>query len=506
MAASRPTGASALQFRVMRLPRPTLEMESPLRFAPEDLLGTCVPVDSLPRPSSEAFERRLDLFAAEGASGLSGTLVLPQSFGVVHLGETFASYVSVSNASDRVARDVAVKVELQTNRRRVALFDCGAAPLPAIQPGSSYDFIVEHDLKELGAHTLACTVEYAEDVPAGVPVDRRRHPQHFKFDVANPVAVRTKTRPGRDGSTFLETCVENATKTPLLLSAATFEPAPRFTCRAVLPPKSARANGFAIPDGADAGGGVGLPSLAGRDLRVLDAAGGAAHFIFELREKPRGRRGEAGEASEMVEMVEENADASAPPDALGKLEIRWRGRMGETGRLQTQQILGAPKPAKPAGDVELRLDSESMEGLDTVTLAAPVSLAFVARNANAAVATPELELVVLDDDEAPADDAGGAGDPENSEKEKGAGFRAGSRGDADGALVFEASSPGIAVDGARAVRLGRLAPGASARAVVTVVPLRCGARRAPGVAVREATEQGRTYAYMRGIELVVKRA
>ena len=494
MAASRPTGASALQFRVMRLPRPTLEMESPLRFAPEDLLGTCVPVDSLPRPSSEAFERRLDLFAAEDASGLSGTLVLPQSFGVVHLGETFASYVSVSNASDRVARDVAIKVELQTNRRRVALFDCGAAPLPAIQPGSSYDFIVEHDLKELGAHTLACTVEYAEDVPAGVPADRRRHPQHFKFDVANPVAVRTKTRPGRDGATFLETCVENATKTPLLLSAATFEPAPRFTCRAVLPPKSARANGFAIPDGADAGGGVGLPSLAGRDLRVLDAAGGAAHFLFELREKPRGWRGEAGEAGETDETVEENADA------LGKLENRWRGRAGETGRLQTQQILGAPKPAKPAGDVELKLDPESMEGLDTVTLAAPVSLAFVAKNANAATATPELELVVLDDDEAPADDAGGAGDPENSEKEKG------SRGDADGALVFEASSPGIAVDGARAVRLGRLAPGASARAVVTVVPLRCGARRTPGVAVREATEQGRTYAYMRGIELVVKRA
>ena len=500
MAASRPTGASALQFRVMRLPRPTLEIESPLRFAAEDLLGTCVPRDSIPHPSSEAFERRLDLFAAEDASGMTGMLLLPQNFGVVHLGETFASYVSVSNSSDRVARDVAIKVELQTNRRRVALFDNAAAPLPAIQPGASYDFIVEHDLKELGAHTLACTVEYAEDVPAGVPADRRRHPQHFKFDVANPVAVRTKTRPGRDGATFLETCVENATKAPLLLSAATFEPAPRFTCREVLPPKSARANGFAIPDGADAGGGVGLPSLAGRDLRVLDAAGGAAHFLFELREKPRGWRGEAGEAGETVETVEENADA------LGKLEIRWRGRAGETGRLQTQQILGAPKPAKRAGDVDLKLDPESMEGLDTVTLAAPVSLAFVARNANAAVATPELELVVLDDDEAPADDAGGAGDPENSEKENGAGFRAGSRGDADGALVFEASSPGIAVDGARAVRLGRLAPGASARAVVTVVPLRCGARRAPGVAVREATEQGRTYAYMRGIELVVKRA
>ena len=493
MAASRPTGSSALQFRVMRLPRPTLEIESSLlKFAPEDLLGACVPVDALPRPSSEAFERRLDVFAAEDASGVSGTLVLPQSFGVVHLGETFASYVSVSNSSDRVARDVAIKVVLQTNRRRVALFDCAAAPLPAIQPGSSYDFIVEHDLKELGAHTLACTVEYAEDVPAGVPVDRRRHPQHFKFDVANPVAVRTKTRPGRDGATFLEACVENATKQTLLLSAATFEPAPRFTCHAVLPPKSAGANGFAIPDGADAGGGVGLPSLAGRDLRVLDAAGGSAHFLFELREKQSGWRGEAGAG---------DADAATPPDALGKLEIRWRGRMGETGRLQTQQILGAPKP-DAAGDVELTLDPGTRP--ETATLATPVSLAFVARNANAAVATPELELVVLDDDdEAPADarGAGGAGGAE-----KGAAPTWGSDGGADGALEFEASPPGIAVDGARAVRLGRLAPGASARAVVTVVPLRCGARRAPGVAVREATEQGRTYAYMRGIELVVKRA
>lgn len=486
MAASRPTGASALQFRVMRLPRPTLEIESPLRFAAEDLLGTCVPRDSIPHPSSEAFERRLDLFAAEDASGMTGMLLLPQNFGVVHLGETFASYVSVSNSSDRVARDVAIKVELQTNRRRVALFDNAAAPLPAIQPGASYDFIVEHDLKELGAHTLACSVGYAEDVPAGVPADRRRHPQHFKFDVANPVAVRTKVRPGRDGATFLEACVENATKTPLLLSAATFEPAPRFTCDAVGPPKSAGANGASIPAGADAGGGVGLPSLAGRDLCVLDAAGGSAHFLFELREKRGGWRGEAGEASAA-------ADAATPPDALGKLEIRWRGRMGETGRLQTQQILGAPKP-DAAGDIELIIDPGSRP--ETATLATPVSLAFVATNANATVATPELELVVLDDDDDAADDAG--------EPDKGTGSVW--DGGADGRLVFEASSPGMAVDGARAVSLGRLAPGASARAVVTVVPLRCGARCTPRVAVRAATEEGRTYAYMRGIELMVKRA
>lgn len=32
--------------------------------------------------------------------------------------------------------------------------------------------------------------------------------------------------------------------------------------------------------------------------------------------------------------------------ALGKLEIKWRGSLGEVGRLQTQQILGPPLPAK----------------------------------------------------------------------------------------------------------------------------------------------------------------
>jgi hypothetical protein len=488
-------GATTLQFRVMRLPRPTLELETPLRFAPEDLLGACVPAESLPRPTSEAFERRLDLFAAEDASGLSGMLVLPQSFGVVHLGETFASYVSVANHTDRVARDVGVKVELQTQRRRVALFDNTATPLSAIQPGASYDFIVEYDLKELGAHTLACTVGYSEDVPAGAPggADRRRHPQHFKFDVANPIAVRTKVRQGRDGATFLEACVENATKTPLLLSAATFEPAPRFTCDAIVPPKSAGANGSTIPDGARAGGGVGLPSLEGRDLLVLDASGGSAHFLFELRENRAGHH-----------MKVSSVETAFPADALGKLEIRWRGRMGETGRLQTQQILGAPKP-ETAGDVELALDPESRPS--TAILAMPVYLQFIARNTNATSTTPPLELVVLDDDE--TEDARANPPAENGAQVSNCGDS--NFGSADGRMVIDDSSSGMAVDGMRAVPLGRLAPGASACAVVTVVPLLPGARRTPRVVVRESadlatgTRSGRIVGYMRGIEIMVGR-
>ena len=43
---------NALQFRVMRLPRPTLELETPLRFAPEDLFGACEAEASLPNQTS----------------------------------------------------------------------------------------------------------------------------------------------------------------------------------------------------------------------------------------------------------------------------------------------------------------------------------------------------------------------------------------------------------------------------------------------------------------------
>jgi len=80
------------------------------------------------------------------------------------------------------------------------------------------------------------------------------------------------------------------------------------------------AGEWGAPDAG--GGGVGLPSLAGRPLHVLNPSGGSVHFLFELRAR------------------ESQADAPAEGgNTLGKLEICWKGNMGEAGRLQTQQIL-----------------------------------------------------------------------------------------------------------------------------------------------------------------------
>jgi hypothetical protein len=166
----------------------------------------------------------------------------------------------------------------------------------------------------------------------------------------------TEVRPGREGSTLLEACIENATRAPLLLSSAKFEPSAHLECTALTPPVASGA-GVVFPEvgsggagGAGAGGGggggggggsggevggavgggggwgapdvsgdnVGLPSLAGRALHVLAPSGGSTHFLFELRAKSAA------------------AADGAPPleggNTLGKLEICWKGHM--VGRLQ----------------------------------------------------------------------------------------------------------------------------------------------------------------------------
>lgn len=49
---------------------------------------------------------------------------------------------------------------------------------------------LQHDVKELGPHTLACSSLYT--APDG---ERKYLPQHFRFASANPMVVRTRVRP-----------------------------------------------------------------------------------------------------------------------------------------------------------------------------------------------------------------------------------------------------------------------------------------------------------------------
>ncbi|VAH04871.1 unnamed protein product [Triticum turgidum subsp. durum] len=203
----------SLAFRVMRLSRPSLRPDPAalLRFDPRDVF---LPEDALtsPDPSAAAdflqgllqppdsgaattvpgdftFRDRFLLHDTADALAPPGLLVLPQAFGAIYLGETFCSYISINNSSGLEAREVIIKAEIQTERQRILLLDTSKSPVESIRSGGRYDFIVEHDVKELGAHTLVCTALYNDG-----DAERKYLPQFFKFTVSNPLSVRTKVR------------------------------------------------------------------------------------------------------------------------------------------------------------------------------------------------------------------------------------------------------------------------------------------------------------------------
>ncbi|KQJ97303.1 trafficking protein particle complex subunit 13 [Brachypodium distachyon] len=331
----------SLAFRVMRLSRPSLRPDPAalLRFDPRDVF---LPEDALtsPDPSAAAellhgllhppdsavsttavpgdftFRDRFLLRDPADALALPGLLVLPQAFGAIYLGETFCSYISINNSSGLEAREVIIKAEIQTERQRILLLDTSKSPVESIRSGGRYDFIVEHDVKELGAHTLVCTALYNDG-----DAERKYLPQFFKFTVSNPLSVRTKVRTIKD-TTYLEACIENHTKSNLYMDQVDFEPAEQWSATILEADEHPSVVKSTIRD------------LCKQPI-LIRAGGGIYNYLYQLRPS-------SDESSQI------KAEGSS---VLGKFQITWRTNLGEPGRLQTQNINSTPTPSK---DVDLR--------------------------------------------------------------------------------------------------------------------------------------------------------
>ncbi|KAK9057996.1 hypothetical protein SSX86_022836 [Deinandra increscens subsp. villosa] len=312
-------GTQSLAFRVMRLCRPTFHVETPLRFDLSDLIvgeDDDDPQSQFRRLLQSQSSTTTDLTYTNrfllhddhpsDAMGLPGMLVLPQSFGAIYLGETFCSYISINNSSSFEVRDIVIKAEIQTERQRILLLDTTKTPVETIRAGGRYDFIVEHDVKELGAHTLVCTAQYSDG-----DAERKYLPQYFKFTVSNPLSVRTKVRVVKE-TTYLEACLENNTKSNLYMDQVDFEPASNWS--AVL----LRADSHHSEKSVSASREIFKPPI------LIKSGGGIHNYLYQL--KP---------------LLDESAPMKFEgSNVLGKLQITWRTNLGEPGRLQTQQITG----------------------------------------------------------------------------------------------------------------------------------------------------------------------
>jgi trafficking protein particle complex subunit 13 len=92
---------------------------------------------------------------------ISEMLTLPSAFGNIQLGETFSSCLSVNNETTNEVEGVSLRVEMQTATTKTILSEDGG-PDFRLAAGDTLEKVVEHEIKELGQHVLACTVSYRQ--------------------------------------------------------------------------------------------------------------------------------------------------------------------------------------------------------------------------------------------------------------------------------------------------------------------------------------------------------
>ncbi|KAJ1904347.1 hypothetical protein LPJ81_002546 [Coemansia sp. IMI 209127] len=307
-----------LTLKVMRLSRPAL---SDTRQFPLD--GGTTPITlalqeaelNRPTQSGQVFGdlclpddmHPLDSFP------LSETLVLPRAFGTMYLGETFTAHLCLCNETSLVVRDIGMRVVMQTATQKLSLFDNSGTGqqqqqqqqdegLKQLQAGQPFNLQVLHEIKELGVHILGCTISYLS-----AQGDRRTLQKSFKFQVSNPLVVKTKVN-HLENDVLLEIQVHNATQNTMALERLRFE----------------AANPFDADDLNTVDGNV--PVWSG-SLGFMQP-GDVRQYLYRLRPQ-----------LPSVQMTVEQERAIKYASALGRLDIVWRSAFGGVGRLQTSQLL-----------------------------------------------------------------------------------------------------------------------------------------------------------------------
>ncbi|VVB03672.1 unnamed protein product [Arabis nemorensis] len=317
---SRRLGPHSLAFRVMRLCKPSFHVDPPLRIDPFDLLAGEDFSDD--RTSASLFRRHVSsIDAVDSDLSYRNRFLLNHPTDPIGRSISEKRFVAISASTivpvpkfGMLPLRIICK-QIQTERQRILLLDTSKAPVESIRTGGRYDFIVEHDVKELGAHTLVCSALYND-----ADGERKYLPQFFKFVVANPLSVRTKVRVVKE-TTYLEACIENHTKANLFMDQVDFEPAKQWSAVRL---QNEDHHSTEDPLTSDLSGLIPKPPV------IIRSGGGIHNYLYKLSPST--------DVSGQTKFQGSNI--------LGKFQITWRTNLGEPGRLQTQQILGPPVSRK----------------------------------------------------------------------------------------------------------------------------------------------------------------
>eukprot|EP01135_Chromosphaera_perkinsii_P012309 Nk52_evm1s2635 gene=Nk52_evmTU1s2635 len=303
-----------------------------MRISKPSLVFSASPASTCVEPHDFIHEEMESITAQEAAVDSDNPFVnpseivsLPQNFGNIVLGETFSSYIAVHNGSGFVAGSVGIKTELQTSSQRVLLADTTMHPTN-LEPKRNIDCVVHHEVKELGIHILVCSVHYTSPQE-----DRLFFRKFFKFQVSNPLAVKTKVYNVED-KIYLEAQVQNITQGPMYVENVSFDASPPFLYRDlnyVAP--SSNIKDSRLVEHRPSTGDQQEESLTFGMLNYMHPQD-IRQYLYELY------------------LEEKNDRIVMNCTSIGKLDITWRTNLGEPGRLQTSQL-----PRKLPLSSELRI-------------------------------------------------------------------------------------------------------------------------------------------------------
>jgi len=179
----------------------------------------------------------------------SPALSLPDSFGIIHIGETFTAYLGILNPSPvHSISQLSAVVQLKTPTRDHITLPChmdtsstATAMIPStslppskggggvtLAPLQFVNAIVSRSLEEVGEHSLRVEVLYSAGPGSGAanPSGSSRTLRKFyRFQVSSPLNIRNRTVRGGDSSCFVSITIENATEgTTLVVSGVDFVP------------------------------------------------------------------------------------------------------------------------------------------------------------------------------------------------------------------------------------------------------------------------------------------
>jgi hypothetical protein len=238
--------------------------------------------------------------------------------------------------------------------------------IPSLPAKAHHEFIVKHDIRDLGPHTILCASAY---VTPTFPNEPKYSPQAFKINVLNPLVVRTTHRALGNSTVFLEATIENKTEDVMLLESVELAVAPGYTCQNITSSSDDDINKNTSSSVIGPLGEHTINSAA----PLLHPGGGAAGYIFKLtwlwhqQQQQQQQAGSNSSGARTPTGTSPRGAGNQDGSALGKLDIKWKGALGDPARLQTQIVSGSPRPHR-----ELRLEVIRLP--DRIVVAEPFTI------------------------------------------------------------------------------------------------------------------------------------